>query len=100
MIWAATITAIYDDEPVGLATDGLQAGTGLSYEFLSWSASANYIYSNVGIWRDDGRQFKAHTGILSLRYKITPHLNAWASGGGVHYWKNDWFAAAGIGLAF
>lgn len=92
--------AIYDGDAIGAASDGLRLGTGLSYDFLSASASASYIFSDVGIWHDSSAGSEpgiAHTGVLSLRYKFDEYFDIWASGG-LTASKTDSnpFVAAGI----
>ena len=82
-IWGLNARAIYDQDAVGAPSDGLRLGTGLSYDLLEYTASASYIFSDVGIWnRDlpDGHNI-AHTGVLSLRYKINENFDIWGSGG-------------------
>jgi len=102
LLWGLTLKGIYDENSRGAASDGIQAGTGLSYQFLRWAASANYIFSDVGVWRDDSHY--EHTGILSLRYKATKYLNVWSSAGVV--WSPDennrmnQFLVAGMGVSF
>jgi hypothetical protein len=76
---------IYDRNPIGAPSDGMRLGAGVSYDFIKFSASASYIFSDTGIWHDsrftvhDSRV--AHTGVVSLRYKIDEHLDVWTSGG-------------------
>jgi hypothetical protein len=101
LIWAATFKAVVDDDPAGFISDGIQAGTGLSYEFLSWSAGADYVFSDIGVWRA-GKNIAAHTGILSARYKITKYFSLTGSMGVVvaEGMDPDFFMAAGIGINF
>ncbi|MDR2769843.1 MAG: hypothetical protein LBB08_00150 [Rickettsiales bacterium] len=100
LVWAATLKAVVDDSPIGGATDGLQAGTGLSYDFLSASASANYIFSSVGTWGGGGDM--AHTAVLSLRYKASRFFNIWTSGGVVapSSGVRHFLTAAGLSASF
>jgi hypothetical protein len=101
LIWAITAKAIVDNHPIGFASDGLQAGTGLSYDFLAFSASASYVFSNVGIWRPGDKNIAAHTGILSARYKITKYFNLWASAGATYFDDAPrFFLSGGIGTKF
>ncbi|MDR2268969.1 MAG: hypothetical protein LBD94_02185 [Rickettsiales bacterium] len=100
LIWAITTKAVLDNHPIKDISDGLQAGTGLSYDFLSWSASAGYIFSAIGIWRDM-RDTTAHTGIFSLRYKINKYIDIWKSTGLVDMeHATKFFIALGIGVKF
>ena len=100
---AAVAKAVLDERPAAARSDGLQLGGGASYDFLAWSASANYIFSNVGIF-SGAENLPSHTGVLSARYKITRHFNIWASGGAVIAEKRDptmnYFLSGGLGIAF
>jgi len=100
--WNLGLTArgIYDVKPVGALSDGVQTGTGLSYDFLEFSASASYMLSLIGIWHTESTEHTAHTGILSLRYKINKYLNVWTSGGAVYLDKPQPFIAAGLSGKF
>jgi len=96
LIWAATAKAMIDDG-ADVVADGQQLGTGISYEFLRWSFSIDYIFSNVG-WHQSQI---AHTGILSAKYKFNSYFSMWGSVGAVAI--NDGlygFTAASIGIAF
>jgi len=103
LVWGGTAKAVFDERPEGERTGGLQLGTGLSYDFLSWSASASYIFSNVGLF-GASKDIPAHTGVLSARYKITKNFNIWASAGGSAVEKRDpapnWFLSGGLGITF
>ena len=101
LVWAITAKAVVDNRPVGFVSDGLQAGTGLSYDFLAFSASASYIFSSIGIWRPDDKNTSAHTGILSARYKATKYLNVWGSAGLTYFAdKPNFFLSGGMGIRF
>ncbi|MCL1902064.1 MAG: porin [Alphaproteobacteria bacterium] len=83
--FGANAQGIYDRNPIGIATDGLRFGAGASYDLLKFSASVSYIFSDTGIWEhadtiDIGSQ-TAHTGVVSLRYKINEYFDIWTSGG-------------------
>ena len=80
-IWGTSVLAIYDQNPVGFASDGVSAGTGISYDLLNYSASVSYMYSQTGIWHDDFANYYDHTVIASLRYKYSENLSVWASVG-------------------
>jgi len=97
--WGLTARGIYDKNPVGPRSDGLQTGTGISYEFLNYSASVSYMLSEVGVWHRES--VTHHTGILSLRYKIDRYFSIWASGGMVKTPDKDQpFAAGGLHVRF
>jgi hypothetical protein len=99
LVLAMTAKAVLDDSPAGFATDGLQLGAGASYEFLSWSASAGYIFSDVGVWR--GSATAAHTGVISAKYKVSGFFNIWGSIGSVRMpGRADKFVASGFGVSF
>ena len=95
LLWAITGKKIIDYKAVGIKTDGWQAGTGFSYEFLSWATSVNYIFS-------DSADFLAHTIIGSLRYKITRNFNVWGSAGVVYLenFDDNRFVSFGLGVVF
>jgi hypothetical protein len=100
-IWGMTLRAIYDTNAVGPKTDGAIAGTGLSYDILSYSISGTYLMSAVGVW--DNAAHYDHTGILSLRYKYNEKFDLWMSGGGRMGGGEksfESFAAAGLRLTF
>ncbi|MDR1361185.1 MAG: porin [Rickettsiales bacterium] len=80
-IWGLNAKGIYDQNPILPPSDGLRLGTGLSYDFLKYSASVSYIFSDTGIWHDIAESRIAHTGVVSLRYKIDEYFDIWASGG-------------------
>ena len=91
-LWAITGKVIVDDNPIGFRSDGLQVGTGLQYEFLSYAFSANYIYSNVGVFGTRVREeaggaftdagwMNSHTAMASARHRIDAFFSVWASGG-------------------
>ena len=94
-IWGLNARAIYDQDAISTPSDGLRLGTGVSYDLLSYTASASYIFSDIGIWdHHDSRPGLrrgdkpptpdsriAHTGVLSLRYKINENFDVWASWG-------------------
>ncbi|MCL2538381.1 MAG: porin [Alphaproteobacteria bacterium] len=79
-MFGLNVRAIYDHEPLGPTKDGLRIGTGASYDLLNYSVSASYIFSDVGLFHDNGTRY-VHTGLLSLRYKINQFVDVWTSGG-------------------
>lgn len=87
--WNMAVSArgIYDRNPVGVASDGLSAGTAVSYDILKFTASASYIISYTGLWQDTPNDIN-HAAVLSGRYKMNEWLDFWISGGAVgtdHY---------------
>ena len=102
LIFGATAKAVVDKNAVENKprSDGIQSGAGFSYDFLSWSASVNYIYSQIGTW-DDGDKPEGHIGVLSARYKIDKNFSVWVSGGTVQGTvARDAFAAGGVRVKF
>lgn len=78
-IWGTSVLGIYDKNPVGVASDGISAGTGVSYDVLNYSVSLSYMYSHTGIWHDDMKNYYDHTGIASFRYKYSENVSVWSS---------------------
>lgn len=79
---------IYDENPIGKASDGLVAGTGVSYDFLQSSVSLNYLFSDTNLWKHNdkitGNELSGdytNTIIASFRYKYTEHTSVFMSGG-------------------
>lgn len=98
-IWGIFAKAVYDQNPIGALSDGFALGTGVSYDFLKWSASASYMLSQIGVFHD-GKDYFANTTIVSLRYKIDQFWNVWASGGIVSAKETSPFISAGLMLKF
>ncbi|MDR0804114.1 MAG: hypothetical protein LBO08_03470 [Rickettsiales bacterium] len=98
-IWGTAVRAIYDQNPAGPQSDGISAGTGVSYDFLEYTASLNYLISDIGVWHD-GNNFLSQTMIASARYKYTEKLELWLSGGITDYNTVEPFISAGIKLSF
>ena len=98
-IWGLNAKTTYDKNPIGSISDGISVGTGISYDFLKWSVSSSYMLSQIGIFHDNEDYF-AHTGIISLRYKINSFWNIWTSGGVVSSDKTSPFISAGIMIKF
>lgn len=98
-IWGLTAKATYDRNPLGALSDGLAFGTGVSYDLLNWSASVSYMLSDIGIFHE-GENYFAHTGILSLRYKINQFLNVWTSGGIIASVETSPFISGGLMVKF
>ncbi|MDE6477660.1 MAG: hypothetical protein K2L94_00240, partial [Alphaproteobacteria bacterium] len=51
-IWGLSARVIYDENPVGVQSDGVAAGTGVSYDLLNYSVSLSYLFTDTGIWGD------------------------------------------------
>ncbi len=98
-VWGVSAKTVYDRNPIGALSDGFAFGTGVSYDFLKWSASASYMLSQIGVFHN-GENYFANTGIVSLRYKIDQFWNVWASGGIVSAVETSPFVSAGLMLKF
>lgn len=96
-IWALTARAIYDHNPIGVPTDGLAFGTGVSYDLLNYSISLSYILSETGIWRDETPRYLDNTVIGSFRYKYSENITGWAS---IGLTSETPFVAAGMAINF
>lgn len=96
-IWALTARAIYDRNPIGVPTDGVAFGTGLSYDLLNYSISLSYIMSDTGIWRDEHPDYMDHTVIGSFRYKYSEYTTGWAS---IGLTSETPFVSAGMAINF
>ena len=90
-VFGASARLIYDEKPVLKTSDGLVAGTGVSYDFLQSSVSLNYLYSNTNLWthhdKNTGMELNGgymNTLIASFRYKYTEHTALFMSGGLAH----------------
>ncbi|MCL2369350.1 MAG: hypothetical protein FWC83_01595 [Alphaproteobacteria bacterium] len=102
-----TLRAIYDHNAIGMPSDGLQFGAGISYDFLQHSVSFSYILSVVGIWNNhdtligDVSPFTTHTAIASYRQRFNQNWEASFSAGAViSPDDNHPFAAANIHFRF
>ena len=89
--------AVYDYDAVSPASDGISAGTGVSYDVLNYSLSLSYIISTVGIWHDGDRRYTNNTVIGSFRYKYSANVDGWTSIGVA---SHSPFVAAGLRLTF
>ncbi len=72
---------IYDKNPLGVVSDGLSAGAGISYDILNYSLSLSYILSDTGIWHKNVKNYDDNTVVTSFRYKYSENLHAWFSTG-------------------
>jgi hypothetical protein len=92
---------IYDQNPIGQAADGIIAGIGGSYDFLKFSVSLSYIYSEIGLFHKEIEPIQTHTGVLSLRYKINKYFDGWTSNGVIYSDSSSSpFFSAGIRTTF
>ena len=97
VIWGVTLRGIYDENPIGVASDGIAAGTGISYDLMQYSFSLSYMFSETGIWHDYTPDYADHTVLGSLRYKYSENVTGWMSLGST---TKTPFVAAGIRLSF
>ena len=96
-IWGLTARVVYDENPIGTVSDGLSAGTGISYDLLKYTLSLTYIFSDTGIWQHDVRDYNDHTIVGSFRYKYSENVDGWVSLG----WTTETpFVSAGMRLTF
>lgn len=87
-IFGTSVRMIYDEKPIGKNSDGLVAGTGVSYDLLQSSISLNYLFSDTNLWnhKDEitGEKMSGdymHTILASFRYKYTEYTSLSMSGG-------------------
>ncbi|MFQ6739218.1 MAG: hypothetical protein ACLRFJ_00920 [Alphaproteobacteria bacterium] len=81
LVWGTSVRGIYDYNPIGAVSDGIAAGTGISYDLLNYSVSVSYIMSDTGIWHSDVDNYIDNTVIGSFRYKYNEHVDLWMSVG-------------------
>lgn len=96
-IWGLNARAVYDQNAKSRASDGISAGTGISYDILNYSVSVSYILSDTGIWHDDANNYLDNTVIASFRYKYSQNVDGWTSVGVTSHTP---FLAAGLRLTF
>ena len=96
-IWGTTVRLIYDNNPIGPISDGIVAGTGVSYDLLQYSVSLTYMFSDTGIWNRDVDDFMDHMLIGSFRYKYSQNVDGWISLG---ITSKTPFVSAGMRLTF
>jgi hypothetical protein len=87
-IFGISTRLIYDENPIGQTSDGLVAGTGLSYDFLQSSVSVNYLFSDTNLWahhdKITGEEISGdytNTVITSFRHKYSEHTSLFMSAG-------------------
>lgn len=94
---------IYDKNPVYIASDGLIAGAGVSYDLLQYSLSLDYLYSDTTVWKHEQdiltREYNdyIHTILASFRYKYSENAHLFMSGGMA---DNRGFFAVGLKIGF
>lgn len=96
-VFAINGRLIYDENPVGVAADGITAGAGVSYDLLNYTLSLSYIFSDTGIWHDDFENYADHTAVASFRYKYSKYVDGWTS---VGMSRKEPFLAAGLRVTF
>ena len=96
-IFAVSGRAIYDKNPIGITSDGIILGMGISYDLLKYSVSLSYTFSDTGIWHKDVDDYRKHTVVSSFRYKYSENVDGWISLGASAYTE---FIAAGMRLTF
>lgn len=86
-IFGTSARLIYDNNPIYVVSDGLIAGTGVSYDLLQYSISLNYMYSDTTVWKHEKdistREYNdyVHTLLASFRYKYSENAHMFMSGG-------------------
>lgn len=96
-IWGTTARVIYDKNPNGPVSDGIVAGTGISYDLLQYSISLTYMFSDTGVWNKNANDFIDHMLISSFRYKYSTNVDGWMSLG---ITSKTPFISAGMRLTF
>ena len=97
LVFGLTGRLVYDKDPIGIATDGIAAGAGFSYDILNYTLSATYMFSETGIWHDTDKNYIDHTALASFRYKYSKYVDGWTS---IGMSRKEPFLAAGIRLTF
>ena len=87
-IFGTSLRVIYDYRPTTQPSDGLVAGTGVSYDFLQSSVSLSYLYSDTNLWNHDFQDTIANgntnTILASFRSKYSENTNMFMSTGTVN----------------
>lgn len=96
-IWGTTARVIYDENPIGPISDGIVAGTGVSYDLMKYSVSLTYMFSDTGVWNHDVKDFMDHMLIGSFRYKYSENVDGWISLG---ITSETPFVSAGMRITF
>ncbi len=95
---------VYDLNPIGLNTDGLVLGAGLSYDILNWSFSGSYFYTDTSLFDGSIQDPILNTALVSIRYKYDKYWDLWMSvgdvfGAGMMY-DNAAFVSGGLRFRF
>ncbi len=96
-IWGTTARIIYDEKPEGAVSDGVVAGTGISYDLMKYSVSLTYMFSDTGLWDKEVKDFVDHMLVGSFRYKYSENVDGWISLGVT---SETPFVSAGMRLTF
>ena len=96
-MFALNVRGIYDENPIGIVSDGIIVGTGVSYDLLKYTVSLTYTFSDTGIWHKDVDDFMNHTLVSSFRYKYSEVVDGWISAG---FSLETSFIAAGLRATF
>ena len=88
---------IYDEHAIGRPSDGIAAGTGVSYDLLKYSVSLSYLFSDTAIWSKNVDNYDVHSLIASVRYKYSENVDGWISGG---ITTDTPFVSAGMRVTF
>lgn len=103
-VFGTSLRLIYDENPTMKTSDGLVAGTGVSYDFLQSSLSVNYLFSDTNLWKHNDKVTGVdmpgdytNTIIASFRHKYTEYTSVFMSGGLV---STTPFFAVGIKTGF
>ena len=97
LMFAINARAIYDKNPLGIVSDGVILGTGISYDLLKYTVSLSYLLSDTGIWHKDTDNNLYHTVVSSFRYKYSENVDGWMSLGWV---PANPFISAGLRITF
>ncbi len=96
-IFALTGRIIYDENPIGVVSDGFIVGAGVSYDFLKYSVSLTYSLSDTGVWDSDVDDYQNHIVVSSFRYKYSENVAGWMSVGTT---TKTPFVSAGLRVTF
>jgi len=96
-VFSVSSRLIYDKNPIGINSDGLVVGTGVSYDFLNYTLSVNYLFSDTGIWNHYTDKKIYNTVLSSVQYKYTENTSMFISGGVVN---SNPFLSAGLKVEF
>lgn len=97
LVFGLTGRIVYDENPIGVATDGFVAGAGVSYDILNYTLSATYMVSETGIWHSDVENYIDQTALASFRYKYSANIDGWTS---IGVSRKEPFLAAGLRISF